>query len=103
MVVDEEEGAAPTTASKQPPEEIVDITEAPDDEVSLYTMYDVSHPVTIRLGVTLHDDAVVALVDIGSTHNFVCSEAACRLLLKTTPIPPFQVKVANGETLACTR
>ncbi|CAL1356101.1 unnamed protein product [Linum trigynum] len=72
-----------------------------DGEVSLFALTGVSHPATLRFSVQLQQETMVALVDSGSSHNFVNRDTAKELLLTPTPIPPFSVKVANGDVLCC--
>lgn len=42
-----------------------------------------------------------ALINSGSTHNFLNEKTTTILQLSITPTTPFQVKVANGGTLKC--
>ncbi|KAL6348238.1 hypothetical protein AAG906_005529 [Vitis piasezkii] len=44
---------------------------------------------------------VVALIDSGSTHNFISDRVAETLRLPVKPTTPFTVRVANGERLSC--
>ncbi|CAA0810810.1 Unknown protein, partial [Striga hermonthica] len=49
------------------------------------------------------DRRVIVLVDNGSSHNFINADLSQKLNLPTTKIKPFDVRVANGERLQCTK
>ena len=44
---------------------------------------------------------MVALIDSGSTHNFISDRVAETLRLPVKPTTPFTVRVAHGERLSC--
>lgn len=75
--------------------------EGEDAEISVNAMAGTSGPRTMRLGSWVKGRRVVALVDNGSTHNFVNQELVRRMQLPATKIDPFQVRVANGEQITC--
>lgn len=45
--------------------------------------------------------AIVVLIDSGSTHNFISKHMATMLKLPVIPTKSYNVKVANGEPLKC--
>ncbi|RWW05705.1 hypothetical protein GW17_00031002 [Ensete ventricosum] len=49
----------------------------------------------------LEQQSVIVLIDAGSTHNFVSSKVAARLMLEKEDYNGFKVKVANGQILKC--
>lgn len=55
----------------------------------------------MRLESWIKDRRVIVLIDNGFTHNFVNQTVARKLGLKSTPVEPFQVRIANGEKLTC--
>jgi hypothetical protein len=56
---------------------------------------------TMLLPVTIHGERLTALVDMGSTHNFLSRDAMRRLALQPAGAEKFSVTVANGDRLAC--
>ncbi|CAA7045917.1 unnamed protein product [Microthlaspi erraticum] len=70
-------------------------------QISLYALIGWSAPKTLRISATVNKKNVVALVDSGSTHNFISEKAADRLNLQITRTSPFVVRVANGSPLQC--
>jgi hypothetical protein len=55
----------------------------------------------MRLGMTMRDQSLVALVDFRSTHCFLAEQVA-RLGLRPAPTTGMTVGVANDERLPCT-
>jgi hypothetical protein len=55
----------------------------------------------MQVYVTIGNDQFVALLDSGSTHNFVSGEVARRVGLQFTPCPGAGVIVANGDRVTC--
>ena len=51
--------------------------------------------------VHVHGHRLVALLDLGSTHNFINANLMRRLRLSTTPHPSMRVLVANGDRVPC--
>ncbi|RRT76284.1 hypothetical protein B296_00001829 [Ensete ventricosum] len=49
----------------------------------------------------LEQQAVIVLIDAGSTHNFISSKVAAHLMLQKEDYNRFEVKVANGQILKC--
>lgn len=58
---------------------------------------------SLRVCGVLCGQRIVALIDIGSTHNFIDEGVVARRGLKTEDFKGFKVMVANGFTLTCTR
>jgi hypothetical protein len=58
-------------------------------------------PACIRLSARVRDQAMLLLLDSGSSHSFVSSTFVQRLKLPTVPINSVSVKVANGQLVTC--
>ncbi|CAA0830747.1 Unknown protein, partial [Striga hermonthica] len=88
---------------EEPPQD--DETEDFRDEpgISMHAMAGIRGPRTMRLPAWVKDRKVMVLVDNGSSHNFINAELSQKLNLPTMNIEPFQVRVANGERLQCTK
>jgi hypothetical protein len=56
---------------------------------------------TMQLQVQIGDATVTALLDFGSTHNFLDMAVAERIGLAPQTVTDFRVVVANGDRLAC--
>jgi hypothetical protein len=56
---------------------------------------------TMQVWVELGTATLVALLDTGSTHNFIGEEAARRTGLVIQPCPRLTATVANGERILC--
>ncbi|KAK1679474.1 hypothetical protein QYE76_040322 [Lolium multiflorum] len=69
--------------------------------VSLHAMEEIKTAKTMLLPVTIHRERLTALVDTGSTHNFLSRDAMRRLALQPAGAEKFSVTVANGDRLAC--
>jgi hypothetical protein len=57
----------------------------------------------IRLQATVGNQAMLLLLDSGSSHSFVDASFAARLNCPSVPITPVSVKVANGQFIQCDR
>jgi len=68
---------------------------------SLHAVAGVAVGAPILLRVTLGAATLVALVDTGSTHNFIGEAAAHHTGLTIIPRPRLTATVANGEKVAC--
>jgi hypothetical protein len=55
----------------------------------------------IQLKALLKNQALVVLIDSGSSHTFLNFSIACKMKLTQTHIRLMYVTVANGETPAC--
>jgi hypothetical protein len=69
--------------------------------VSLHTMAGIKTAKTMLLPVTIHGERLTALVDTGSTHNFLSGDAMRRLALQLAGAEKFSVTVANGDRPTC--
>jgi predicted aspartyl protease len=56
---------------------------------------------TMLIPVTIHGERLTALVDTGSTHNFLSRDAMRCLALQPVGAEKFSVTVANGDCLTC--
>ena len=73
----------------------------PEPKISLHALTGWSSPKTMRVAAKIGSLEVVALIDNGSTHNFISDHVARLLRLSVVPTNPFKVQVANGEKLSC--
>ena len=69
--------------------------------VSLYAIARIRTANAMRLPVTINGCRLVALLDSGSTHNFIDTKLLRRLRLATSAHPTIQVLVANGDRALC--
>jgi len=69
--------------------------------VSLHAMAGIKTAKTMLLPVTIKGETLTALVDTGSTHNFMSGDTLRRLALQPTGADKFSVTVANGDRLTC--
>jgi hypothetical protein len=81
-----------------------DVEDTADTETPVFTLHamagvPVGNPILLQ--VTLGAASLVALVDTGSTHNFIGEAAAHRTGLSIQPRPRLTAMVANGEKVAC--
>jgi hypothetical protein len=68
---------------------------------SLQALAGVAFTDTMKLEVGLRSASLVALLDSGSTHNFISEAAAHRTGLPLQHRPHLTTMVANGERVAC--
>jgi hypothetical protein len=81
-----------------------DVDEDPEMEAPVFSLHAVAGvPVgrSILLRVVLGAATFVALVDTGSSHNFIGEAAAQRTGLDVQPRPRLTATVANGEKVSC--
>nr|GMC88607.1 serine carboxypeptidase-like 45 [Ipomoea batatas] len=71
-------------------------------EISLHAITGVSTGEMMKLRVLIEGTPLLALVDTGSTHNFINTSTALGLALPTAPRPGVKVVVANGDSLSST-
>ena len=76
------------------------IAEAPPT-VSLYALAGVRPKNAMLLPVTVRGHRLVALLDSGSTTNFINAELFSRLQLPSVPHPTLWVLMANGDRVPC--
>nr|XP_051214860.1 uncharacterized protein LOC127332582 [Lolium perenne] len=69
--------------------------------VSLHAMAGIKTAKTMLLPVTIKGERLTALVDTGSTHNFLSNTAMRRLALQPAGSEKYSVTVANGDLLTC--
>ncbi|KAK1606382.1 hypothetical protein QYE76_030055 [Lolium multiflorum] len=69
--------------------------------VSLHALAGIRHERTMLLPVTIQGEPLVALLDTGSTHNFLPAATMRRLALQPTSGDSLRVTVANGDRLHC--
>ena len=84
---------APTPAVGQEP--------AAQPQVSLYAIAGIRTENAMLLPVSVHGHRLVALLDSGSTHNFINADLLRRLHLSTAPHPNMRVLVANSDRVPC--
>ncbi|KAK1616269.1 hypothetical protein QYE76_021786 [Lolium multiflorum] len=100
--IDVEEGDPPTGPVAAAPE-----TAGPTDAaatafvVSLHALAGIRHERTMLLPVTIQGEPLVALLDTGSTHNFLPAATMRRLALQPTGRDTLRVTMANGDRLHC--
>ena len=58
-------------------------------------------PKTLRVVGMIFDQAVLLLVDVGSTHNFIQQHLVTQLRLSFCTTTPLSVMVGNGQQLEC--
>jgi hypothetical protein len=91
---------------------VTDLQVAPEQEpplraaaiistVSLHVLLGVRTPNAMSLPVSINGHRLVALVDSGSTTNFMLVGLMSRLQLPSTPHPTIKVQVANGDNMPC--
>ena len=56
---------------------------------------------TVRLLGRIDGQAVLILVDSGSSHSFICEEVAANLADRVHQMTPMSVKIADGGMLSC--
>ncbi|XP_037474044.1 uncharacterized protein LOC119350203 [Triticum dicoccoides] len=69
--------------------------------VSLHALAGIRGEQTMLLPVTIHGERLVALLDTGSTHNFLPESTMRRLALPTTGGERLRITVANSDRLRC--
>jgi hypothetical protein len=69
--------------------------------ISLHAMAGIKTAKTMLLPMTIHGERLTALMDMGSTHNFLSRDAMRRLALQPAGAEKFSITVANGDRLAC--
>ena len=90
-----------------PAPEAADVVPAPAPAtalvVSLHALAGIRAEKTMLLQVMIHGERLLALLDTGSTHNFVPASTMHRLALQPTGGEQLMVTVANGDRLRCQR
>lgn len=75
--------------------------EEEEPEITLQALTGWDAPQTIHTQLEINNHRAVALINSGSTHNFVSDKLAHRLNLQISPTKPFKVRVADGYPLRC--
>ncbi|KAF2318475.1 hypothetical protein GH714_008049 [Hevea brasiliensis] len=75
--------------------------DAAEPEISLHGLTGWSSAGTMRVAIQINSIELIALIDSGSTHNFINEKIAEILKLPGKPTKPFNVKVADGTPLIC--
>jgi len=83
----------------QPLQEIVETITEP--EITLHALTGWAAPKTMRITARIGSSDVIALIDSGSTHNFISKRLANALRIPVVPTISFTMRVANGEKLKC--
>lgn len=73
----------------------------PDPLISLHALSGSLGNRTMQVRAMVNRQEIHALINGGSSHNFINQAVVNRLNLAVTPITPFYVRVASGEKLAC--
>jgi predicted aspartyl protease len=73
-----------------------------DCYLSLHALSGKPHHKAIQLRALVQNQALIILVDSGSSHTFLSSSLAYKLQLAATPLAHMTIKVANGAVLPCT-
>ncbi|XP_066349333.1 uncharacterized protein [Miscanthus floridulus] len=68
-----------------------------EPQISLHAIAGVRTSETMQMRLTMGDTSLLALLDSGSTHNFIAEEAAARASLPSITQGQLRVTVANGE------
>jgi hypothetical protein len=76
-------------------------TETQPPLISLHAITGIPHEETMKLHVSIGNHSLIALVDSGSTHNFINTEVAQRVGLHCNETKGSHVIVANGDRLNC--
>ena len=87
------------TESSSESDELEGMGEPP--EISLHALSGWSAHNTMKVIIKIGVHELVALIDSGSTHNFISERMANLMQLPICPTEPFHVKVANGKSLQC--
>lgn len=69
--------------------------------ISLHALEGHNHPSTIRIQTSINGKTLIALIDGGSTHNFMQQRLAKHLAIPIEPSRHLSVTVGNGDSLSC--
>ena len=72
-----------------------------EPQISLHAIAGVRTSETMQMRLTMGGTSLLALIDSGSTHNFIAEEAAARASLPSITQGQLRVTVANGERVQC--
>lgn len=68
-------------------------------DISLHVIIESPNPKTMKVEVKLNGCNFIALIDIGSTHNFLHPIVATRVGLNVSKYKPIRVNITNGSRL----
>jgi hypothetical protein len=68
--------------------------------ISLMAIAGIRMEDNMQLYVTVGNEQFITLLDLGSNHNFIRGDVACRVGLQFVPCPGSGVIVANGDRVA---
>jgi hypothetical protein len=69
--------------------------------LSLYALSGQPQPNAIQLRALVKNQALIILVDSGSSHTFLNTSIASKLQVSLSPVQPMKVRVANGASIVC--
>jgi predicted aspartyl protease len=72
-----------------------------DCVLSLHALSGAPQHKAIQFRALVKNQALVILVDSGSSHTFLNSDIASKLKVVAHPVMPMRVKVANGASIPC--
>jgi hypothetical protein len=72
-----------------------------EPQISVHAITGICTSETMQVCIQLGGVSLLALLDSGSTHNFIAEEAASRTALQLRPGGKLQVMVANGDHILC--
>jgi hypothetical protein len=79
-----------------------DVEQAADEpRISMHAITGIRTSETMQVRIHLGGASLLALLDLGSTHNFVAAEVVARTSLQLRPGGKLQVMVANGDQVPC--
>lgn len=88
-------------AAEDETDEDEETSETDEAEITLQALTGWDTPQTLRTPMKISGQNLVALIDSGSTHNFISEKVANRLNLQVSPTKEFNVRVADGHPLRC--
>jgi len=71
--------------------------------ISCNALVGITTPQTLKIEGHIKNKKVIVLIDSGSTHNFIHCKVAKESNYFLNPTPEFQVMLANGGTINCSR
>ena len=71
--------------------------------ISCSALAGINTPQTLKIEGYIKKKKVIVLIDSGSTHNFIHYKLAKDLNFFVYPVPEFQVMIADGGTINCSR
>lgn len=68
-------------------------------EISLNSVMGITSPKTLKLLGQIEDQAVVVMIDLGATHNFISKDVVNRIGIPVTPSKSFGVSLGTGDSV----